>query len=84
MTDRLTDEQLAKIGTRAARLHHLVDLPAEADRLAGTDVPALLVEIRRLQQQRRFLLGELATKDAASGAGDRALAEFLGAEPDAP
>ncbi|MFE7972975.1 hypothetical protein [Streptomyces shenzhenensis] len=48
---------------------------------AREDVPALLAEIRRLKQQRRYLIGQLAKKDAASGAGDKALREFLGAEP---
>lgn len=47
-------------------------------------VPALLAEVRRLQGQRKFLLGQLAKKDAASGAGDRALAEFLSGQPDEP
>ena len=45
--------------------------------------PDLLVaEVRRLQQQRRFLIDQLAKKDAACGDGDRALAEFLAADPD--
>ncbi|MGS2588055.1 hypothetical protein [Streptomyces hebeiensis] len=83
MTDTpLTDQQLAEIGTRAAHLYEFVTLPAEADQLAGADVPALLVEVRRLQHQKKFLLGQLKEKDAASGDGGRALAEFLGAEPD--
>ncbi|MFD3917351.1 hypothetical protein, partial [Streptomyces sp. NPDC058603] len=83
MTDiRLTDQKLAEIGTRAAHLHEFVALPAEANQLAGTDVPALLVEVRRLQQQRQLLIDQLAKKDAASGAGNGALAEFLGAGSD--
>ncbi|MFF2852625.1 hypothetical protein ACFVT5_40990 [Streptomyces sp. NPDC058001] len=43
-------------------------------------VTSLVDEVRRLEQQRRFLLRQIAKKDAASGAGDRALREFLGAE----
>lgn len=49
---------------------------------ARTDVPALLAEIRRLQAQRKYLLGQLAKKDAESGRGDAALREFLAAHPD--
>jgi hypothetical protein len=48
-------------------------------------VPALVAEVRRLQTQRRILLGQLARKDAESGAGDKALREFLGGgDPAAP
>jgi hypothetical protein len=35
-------------------------------------------EIDRLRTQRRYLIDQLAKKDAASGEGDRALREFLG------
>jgi len=46
------------------------------------ETAALVATVRRLQQQCRFLLGQIAKKDAAmSGDGDRALAEFLGGEP---
>ncbi|MFJ4682013.1 hypothetical protein [Streptomyces sp. NPDC088789] len=51
---------------------------------AREDVPALLAEVRRLRQQRAFLLDQLAKKDAASGAGDQALTGFLTAEQRAP
>lgn len=47
-------------------------------------VTALVDEVRRLQHQRRYLIGQLAKKDAASGAGDKALAAFLGGEPEQP
>jgi hypothetical protein len=47
---------------------------------ARQDVPALLAMVRRQQDQIRFLLTVLAKKDADSGAGDRALAEFLAEE----
>ncbi len=43
-------------------------------------VTTLVDEVRRLQFQRRFLLAQLAKKDARSGAGDRALREFLAVE----
>ncbi|MFM9540002.1 hypothetical protein [Streptomyces turgidiscabies] len=50
--------------------------------LSPGETAALVVTIRRLQQQCRFLLGQIAKKDAVmSGGGDRALAEFLGGEP---
>ena len=48
---------------------------------ARTDVPALIAEVRRLQEQRKYLLDQLAKKDARSGDGDRALLEFLTAHP---
>lgn len=50
---------------------------------ARTAMPALLAEIRRLKQQRQYLIAQLAKKDAESGVGDKALREFLGA-PAAP
>ncbi|MEU0393876.1 hypothetical protein ABZ208_14035 [Streptomyces sp. NPDC006208] len=40
-------------------------------------VPELLAEIDRLRQQRKYLIDQLAKKDARSGDGDRALREFL-------
>lgn len=40
----------------------------------------LLEEINRLKGQRKYLLDQLARKDAATGEGDRALREFLDAE----
>lgn len=49
---------------------------------AREDVPALLAEVKRLETQRRFLVEQVRRKDAASGEGNRALAEFL-AEHDA-
>jgi hypothetical protein len=46
-----------------------------------TDVPALIAELRHVQGQRRYLLGQLAKKDAETGRGDRAaLREFLSGE----
>ncbi|WP_328436955.1 hypothetical protein OHA71_06605 [Streptomyces sp. NBC_00444] len=58
---------------------------AEADetfvRHARQDVDALLAYVARLQQQRKFLLDQLAKRDAESGRGDKALREFL-TDPD--
>ena len=83
-SEPLSDDQLADIGIRAAHLYEFVTLPPEADQLAGRDVPALLAEVRRLQGQRKFLVDQIAKRDAESGAGDRALAEFLRGQPDEP
>lgn len=47
---------------------------------APTDVRALLDEVRRLKQQRQFLIAQLAKRDAESGRGDAALREFLAGE----
>ncbi|MER7801209.1 hypothetical protein ABTX71_12850 [Streptomyces parvulus] len=47
---------------------------------AQQDVGALLAEVRRLQTQRKYLIGQLAKRDAESGAGDRAVVEFLRGE----
>jgi len=49
--DRLTDEQLNEIDTRAAHLYEYVTMPTEADQLAGVDVPALLAEVRHLRNE---------------------------------
>lgn len=49
---------------------------------ARQDVAALLGYVRRLQGQRQFLITQLAKRDAATGDGDRALREFLAADPD--
>ncbi|MCX5365885.1 hypothetical protein OG864_45125 [Streptomyces sp. NBC_00124] len=48
---------------------------------AREDVDALLAYIRRLQGQRKYLITQLAKRDAESGDGDRALREFLAADP---
>jgi len=84
----LTEQRLADIETRAAHLHEyatLTDVPlqADADQMTGEDVPALLAEIRRLKGQRKYLITQLAKRDAESGRGDEALKEFLAgdAEP---
>ncbi|MEV4227289.1 hypothetical protein AB0J81_09295 [Streptomyces bobili] len=81
MTDHtpLTSQDLDEIETRAAHLaEYACQNGGEGDTLAGTDVPALLAEVRRLQQQRKYLITQLAKRDAESGRGDAALREFLG------
>ncbi|MFF5842158.1 hypothetical protein ACFY74_11895 [Streptomyces massasporeus] len=58
---------------------------AEADKEfvkhAQQDVTALVAAVRRLQAQRKYLIGQLAKRDAESGRGDQALREFLAAHP---
>ncbi|WP_282790859.1 hypothetical protein [Streptomyces sp. CC224B] len=49
---------------------------------ARTDVPALLAEVRRLRAQRKYLVGQLAKRDAETGRGDQALRDFLTAGSD--
>jgi ribosomal protein L37AE/L43A len=44
------------------------------------ETAALVAELRHVQGQRRYLLGQLAKRDAETGAGDRALREFLTGE----
>ncbi|OXS35413.1 hypothetical protein [Streptomyces sp. XY006] len=60
------------------------DADEEFVKHAVQDVRALLGEIRRLKAQRKYLITQLAKRDAESGAGDRALAEFLRGQPDEP
>jgi nicotinamide mononucleotide adenylyltransferase len=50
---------------------------AEFTAHAREDVPALLAEIQRLKTQRKYLITQLAQRDAETGRGDKALAEFL-------
>lgn len=80
MTDLspLTEQQLDEYATLAVIADY------EGRQLDAAFVTALVGEVRRLQQQRQYLLRQLAKKDAASGAGARALAEFLGAEGSPP
>lgn len=53
----LTEQQLDLdlIEQRAAHLYEYEDLPDDAEILTGTEVPALLAQVRRLQQPRRTL-----------------------------
>jgi hypothetical protein len=78
----LSDEYsdiLSPDGTHLASYWHTADGTFMAQ--ARTDVPALLAEVARLKGQRKYLLTELAKRDAESGRGDAALREFLGAQP---
>ncbi|WP_329215140.1 hypothetical protein OG352_06125 [Streptomyces sp. NBC_01485] len=43
-------------------------------------LPALVAEVRRLQRQRKYLIAQLAKRDAEPGRGDTALREFLAGE----
>lgn len=45
----LTDLDLDEIDARAAHLYEYADLPDDAEILAGTEVPALVAEVRRLR-----------------------------------
>jgi len=47
---------------------------------ARTDVPALLAEVARLKGQRKYLIGQLAKRDAESGRADEAVRQFLAGE----
>lgn len=57
-----------------------VQADAEFIAHAPTDMAALLAEIRRLKGQRKYLITQLAKRDAETGNADRALREFLGGE----
>lgn len=74
MSQPLTEQQLDNYAILAITADHT------GERIDPAVVTVLVDEVRKLQQQRRFLIGQLARKDAASGEGDRALREFLGAE----
>lgn len=58
-----------------------VQADAEFIAHAAEDVRALLACVRRLQGQRKYLIGQLAKRDAETGRGDEALREFLTGEP---
>ena len=65
MTDQPTNQQLDEIAARAAGLYEYATgldkaWQDEADQLAGTDVPVLLAEVRRLRDE---LAEEKATHD---------------------
>ena len=73
-----TEQQLDEYAVLAITADH------EGSKIAPAVVTTLVDEVRRVQQQRRVLLASMARKDARSGDGDRALAEFLGSEPAEP
>lgn len=78
-----TDEELAEIQTAVAayRRHSPTGFACCTAHPVADAGAMLLEEIRRLKGQRKFLLDQLARKDARSGDGDKALREFLGGEP---
>jgi hypothetical protein len=54
-----------------------VQADAEFAAHAREDVDALLAEVRRLKGQRKYLIAQLAKRDAESGRADEALRTFL-------
>jgi hypothetical protein len=76
MTDQkpLTEQQLDSYAELAITADH------DGIKVDPAVVTILVDEVRRLQFQRRFLIGQLAKRDAVSGRGDEALREFLAAE----
>jgi hypothetical protein len=77
-TTPLTEQQLDNYAVLAITADH------DGVKVDPTVVTVLVVEVRRLQQQRRFLIASMARKDARTGDGNRALADFLGTEPTEP
>jgi hypothetical protein len=57
-----------------------VEANAEFAAHARGDVPALLAEVARLKGQRKYLIGQLAQRDAESGRADEAVRQFLAEE----
>ncbi|MDX3839855.1 hypothetical protein [Streptomyces europaeiscabiei] len=78
MTSPLTEQQLDAYAVLAITADH------DGSRIPPGIVTELVDEVRRLQHQRSYLIGQLAKKDASSGAGDKALAAFLGGDDPAP
>jgi hypothetical protein len=71
MSQAITDQQLDTYAELAITAEH------DNVKVAPAIVGALVDEVRRLRFQNRFLLRQLAKKDARSGDGDRRLREFL-------
>jgi hypothetical protein len=71
-TNRLTEEQLDRYAELAITAEH------DGIKVDPATVTVLVDEVRRLQFQCRFLLKQIAGKDAASGEADRKVREFLG------
>ncbi|MDF2710612.1 MAG: hypothetical protein K0R62_6264 [Nonomuraea muscovyensis] len=70
---------LSPDGTHLASYWHTADGKFMAH--ARTDVSALLALVARLKGQRKYLLAQLAKRDAVSPRPDSALREFLGGQP---
>lgn len=75
MTTPPTEQQIDDYAILAITAEHA------GERIDPAVVTALVDELRKLQQQRRFLLAQLAKKDAASGRGDQAVRAFLAGGP---
>lgn len=79
MTDQptpLTQQQIDEYAVLAAAAGHI------GGKVDPKAVLALAAEVARLKGQRKYLVAQLAKRDAESGRGDVALREFLAAEPD--
>ena len=75
----ITEQQLDNYAALAILADH------DGVKLDPQIVTVLVDEIRRLQQQRRYLMRAIARKDAETGRGDAALRGFLAgadSEPD--
>ncbi|MEV5942712.1 hypothetical protein [Streptomyces sp. NPDC051994] len=70
----LTEQQLDSFAELAITAEH------DGIRVDPAVVTVLVDEVRRLQFQRQYLLGQLAKRDAESGRGDDAMRKFLTAE----
>ncbi|MFI1485706.1 hypothetical protein [Streptomyces sp. NPDC020747] len=66
-----TDQHLNEYAVLAETAAHI------GDKINPRVVTELVDQIRRLQGQRRYLIDQIAKKDAASGAADRKAQEFL-------
>ncbi|MHB9862156.1 hypothetical protein [Streptomyces sp. YIM S03343] len=88
MTEPLTTQQLTPAEIRLAQYGERTSTWSTATYNDGTEKAlheiaiGLKEEIDRLRRQNGFLLRALAAKDAKSGDADKALREFLAADPD--
>jgi hypothetical protein len=76
-----TGEYLRGVGDFNFGVGEQADADETFVRHAQQDMTALLAYIRRLQGQRKYLITQLAKRDAETGRGDKALREFLAAHP---
>jgi hypothetical protein len=80
MTQPLTAQQLDAIETRAAHLAEYAHQDdGEGDTLAGTDVPALLAEVRRLTDRINAVTGLLDQQELAARGFEVPLPEWVSA-----
>lgn len=71
----LTDQRLNDYATLAETALHL------GENVTPRVVTELVQEVHRIQRQRRYLIRQLAQRDATSGNADRKLGEFLSGAP---